>query len=191
MNRTETAKILALLQSEYPNSFSKLTEEQMNLKLELWASEFVNDPFIAVYTALRMYMETGVQFAPNIGQIRKRMQLQKDQSELSEGEAWAMVSKACRNGSYGYMKEFSKLPPIVQKAVGRAEQLREWASMDESQVQTVVASNFMRSFRAEKERQNETDIYPPALKTMINQLKFAQKENTLIDIGENNDQEAQ
>lgn len=182
MNRTETAKILALLQSEYPNSFAKLTQEQMNLKLELWASEFSGDAFEAVYTALRMYMETDEQFAPNIGQIRKRLQMQRQQNELSEGEAWAMVSKACQNGSYGYMKEFTKLPPIVQKAVGRAEQLREWAAMEESQVQTVVASNFMRSFRAARERQKEIDTYPSTLMNMINKLQIGTPaENTMLD----------
>ena len=172
MTRKETAKIIALLQAEYPNSFSKLDKQAFDLKFELWASEFAADPFEAVYTALRMYIETGEQFAPNIGQIRKRVQMQKQQDELTEGEAWAMVSKACRNGSYGYMKEFAKLPPIVQKAVGRPEQLKEWAVMDESQVQTVVASNFMRSFRAERERQKEINSYPPALMDMINKLQI-------------------
>lgn len=187
MNRTETAKILALMQSEYPLSFSKLTPEQMSLKMELWASEFAGDPFETVYTALRMYMETGEQFAPNIGQIRKRMQMQKKEDELSEGEAWAMVSKACRNGSYGYMKEFAKLPPLVQKAVGRAEQLREWAAMDETQVQTVVASNFMRSFRAARDRQKEIDIYPPALKNMIDKLQIGMGEQNAIPERNEND----
>lgn len=186
MNKTETAKLLALLQSEYPLSFSKLTKEQMDLKLELWASEFASDPFEAVYTALRMYMETGEQFAPNIGQVRKRMQMQKQQDELTEGEAWAMVSKACRNGSYGYKKEFAKLPPLVQKAVGRPEQLREWAAMDESQVQTVVASNFMRSFRAAKERQKELDSYPPALMNMINKLQLGMGELDALPERDNN-----
>jgi hypothetical protein len=180
MNRTETAKLLALLQSEYPLSFSKLTKEQIDLKLELWASEFAGDPFEAVYTALRMYMETGEQFAPNIGQIRKRMQMQKQQDELSEGEALAMVAKACRNGSYGYMKEYAKLPPDVQKAVGRPEQLRDWARLDENDFQTIAGSQFLRSFRAVRQWRKEAETYPPALKNMIDKLQIGMVEHDAL-----------
>ena len=186
MTREETGKILTLMQAEFPNSFTKLDETGMKLKLELWYSEFKDDPFQAVYTALRMYMETGEQFAPNIGQVRKRMRMQIEQDELSEGEAWALVSKACRNGSYGYMKEFAKLPPIVQKAVGRAEQLKEWAAMDESTVQSVVASNFMKSFRAARERAKEIESYPPALADMINKLQIGMGSMNALPEGEEN-----
>ena len=187
MTREDTKKLLTLMQAEYPNSFAKLNELGMKMKVDLWASEFKDDPFESVYAALRMYMETGAEFAPNIGQIRKRMRMQQEQDELSEGEAWALVSKACANGSYGYMKEFGKLPPIVQKAVGRAEQLKEWAAMDETTVQSVVASNFMKSFRAARERQKEIESYPPALTEMINKLQIGMGRMDALPEGENND----
>lgn len=187
MTKEQTLKLLSLFEAEYPNSFSKLDEQGRTLKKELWFSEFANDPFESVYAAFRMYMETGAEFAPNIGQIRKRMRMQQEQDELSEGEAWAMVSKACANGSYGYMKEFGKLPPIVQKAVGRAEQLKEWAAMDETTVQSVVASNFMKSFRAARERQKEIESYPPALTDMINKLQIGMGRMDALPEGEVND----
>lgn len=187
MTRTETAKIIALLQSEYPNSFSKLDKQAFDLKFELWASEFANDPFEAVYTALRMYMETGEQFAPNIGQVRKRMRMQQEQDEISEGEAFGMVAKACRNGSYGYMKEYAKLPPDVQKAVGRPEQLRDWAKLDENDFQTIAGSQFLRSFRAVRTRKKETEAYPPALKNMIDKLQLGMGEQNALPEGDMNE----
>ena len=184
MTRVETAKILTLLQAEYPNSFANLDAQGMTLKQELWCNEFANDPFDLVFTALRMYMETGERFAPNIGQIRQKMVQAKNQDEMSDGEAWSLVSKACRNGSYGYMKEFAKLPPLIQKAVGRPEQLRDWAAMEESTVQSVVASQFQRSYRAVKERQKELDSYPPALIDMINKMQIGVPKYEMITGGE-------
>lgn len=174
MNKTETAKLLTLLQSEYPLSFAKLDEDGMKMKRELWASEFKDDSFNAVYTAVRMCMETGSDFAPNIGQVRAKMRKQNpdNESEMTASEAWALVSKACRNGSYGYMKEFAKLPPVVQRAVGRPEQLKEWAAMDEETVQSVIASNFMKSFRLAQAQEEERKSYPPALMEMITKLQI-------------------
>lgn len=172
MTKQEVSQILTLIQTEFPNSFSKLDKRQMQAKFELWCMEFADDPFEAVFTAFRMYLESGEEFAPNIGQLRKRMRMQREQDELSEGEALALVSKACRNGSYGYMKEYGKLPPDVQKAVGRPEQLRDWARLDETEFQTVAGSQFLRSFRAVRERRKETETYPQSLKNMINKISI-------------------
>ena len=87
MDRAQTAKILAFLESEYPNSFAKMDANQKKVKLELWCNEFANDSFESVYTAMRMFMETEESFAPNIGQLRKRMKLQKEQDEIL-GSDW-------------------------------------------------------------------------------------------------------
>ena len=173
MTVEETAKILTLIQVEYPHSFAKLDERQMALKAELWEREFKEDPVEQVYTAVRMLFESGMPYAPNIGDIRKKMQiLRQPDGELTEAEAWAMVSKACRNGSYGYMEEFAKLPPEVQRAVGRPEQLKEWAAMDEDVVQSVIASNFMRSYKAVAARKKEEDLYPGALRDTISRIQL-------------------
>lgn len=184
MTRADTAKILAMLAAEYPNSFTKMDENTKRVKLELWCNEFKNDSFESVYTAVRMCMESGADFAPNIGQLRKRMRMQTEQAEMSEGEAWALVSKACRNGSYGYKKEFEKLPPIVQRAVGTPEQLKEWAAMDESTVQSVIASNFQRGYRSIRERQREKENYSPALKSMIEKTQLSMGREPLLEANE-------
>ena len=78
-----------------------------------------------------------------------------------------MVSKACSNGIYGYREEFAKLPPEVQRAVGAPEQLREWAMMDSDTVQSVVASNFQRNYRASQTRAREQAKLPPNVLQMI------------------------
>ena len=161
--------IMTLLQSEYPNSFVNMDKRTMQLKMNLWEKEFAADDINLVYAAVRLYMEKPERFAPNIGQIRDNMNtlLKADTQELTDQSAWALVSKACANGLYHYREEFEKLPPEVQRAVGGPEQLRAWAKMDEETVESVVASNFKRTYRTTQERAKQVEALAPGIKDML------------------------
>lgn len=160
-------KIMTILQSEYPQSFSNMDARMMTLKMELWEREFSADNPNLVYAAIRTYMRTPERFAPSIGQVRDIMNTLTAGEELPEQTAWAMVSAACRNGLYGYKAEFEKLPPAVQAAVGAPEQLKAWAMMDADTVESVVASNFMRNFKANKARDKARAALPPEMQNLI------------------------
>ena len=167
MDKKEVQKLLTLIHAEYPQSFAKLDERQMALKLELWSKEFEHDDSMIVYAAARALMSSGREFAPNSGQIRDKMCEMMESNVLDEQQAWALVSKACENGFYGYKREFEKLPPEVQRAVGRPEQLKEWAVMDVETVQSVVASNFMRNYRTRIAREKEMARIPQDVRNLI------------------------
>jgi len=161
--------ILTLLQSEYPHSFSNMDERTMKLKLKLWEAEFTGDDLNLVYAAVRLYMKRPEEFAPSIGKIRENMRilLKTGDEELSEQDAWVLVSKACARGLYHAAEEFEKLPPDVQRAVGSPEQLRAWAMMDEETVQSVVSSNFRKTYRTQLERDRTAALIPPEAREMI------------------------
>lgn len=163
-------QILTLLQSEYPQSFSSMDARTMALKVELWEREFSDDNPNWVYAAIRTYMRTPERFAPSIGQVREIMNSLTAGEELPEQTAWALVSAACRNGLYGYKQEFEKLPPEVQAAVGAPEQLKAWAAMDADTVESVVASNFMRNYKANKAREKARAALPPEMRDLISGL---------------------
>ena len=116
-------------------------------------------------------MGEGREFAPNCGQIKDKMREFSEVQMLDEQEAWALVSRACANGYYGYKKEFDRLPIEVQRVVGRPEQLREWALMDVETVQSVVASNFMRSYRSRSARDKELARVPVEVRSIVNGLQ--------------------
>ena len=88
-------------------------------------------------------------------------------AELSEGEAWALIAKALRNSSYNSEKEFAALPENLQRLVGHPSQLREWASMDTGTVQSVVQSNFMRSYRARAESERKLLAMPAEVRQKL------------------------
>lgn len=167
MTDEQVDRLLTLLQAEYPHSFSSLDDRMMALKRNLWLKEFAADDNKLVIAAVRLFMKSGGAFAPTIGEIRQKMGMFTAEQELPEQTAWAMVSKACRNGLYGYRQEFDKLPPEVQKAVGAPEQLKAWAEMDADTVGSVVASNFMRNYRAQQARERELAVLPPEMRQML------------------------
>jgi hypothetical protein len=84
-------------------------------------------------------------------------------------QAWALVSKALKNGTYGAQEEFDKLPPTVQKAVGSPSQLRNWAVTDEESIENVIQSNFMRTYRVICQREKEISKMPTDIKAIMQQ----------------------
>lgn len=74
---------------------------------------------------------------------------------MTEMEAWELVRKASANGIYNAASEFAKLPATIQKVIGDASVLREYAVTDIETLNSVIASNFQRSYRARAEYERE------------------------------------
>lgn len=185
MTKEDAVGILALLELGYPNFAAKMDDKRKAQTATMWAEAFQNDDPRAVAMAVKAIIYAGDrEFAPNIGQVRAKMQQLSAPDELTENEAWALVSRACCNGIYGYKAEFEKLPPAVKAAVGRPEQLREWAMMDSETVQSVVASNFMRSYRIRAQRIRETEMLPDDVKKFVAELAGRMELKTIQDSAE-------
>lgn len=179
MDRNDAMKILTVLKAAYPHSFKGLRQRDAEALIELWQTMFAADPYEQVNAAVAALIATRKEgFTPTIGEVKERMAFAREQvsGELPEQSAWALVEKACRNGLYGYREEFEKLPPEVQRAVGAPEQLKAWAAMDVETVNSVVASNFMRNYRTQKQRDKERAMLPQsvleAISLTANNLKM-------------------
>lgn len=164
MTETEVRKLLAMTQAVYPNYNPPSREAAVNAWL-MCLSEYDNDVVMAAFKA---YITTDTSgFAPNIGQLLDKLHAIQNPQELNEMEAWSLVSKALRNGYYGAVEEFNKLPPLVQKAVGSPDNLRNWSQTDTNSIENVVQSNFMRSYRLVVNRENEIKKMPADVRTLI------------------------
>lgn len=170
MTFEQTTQILTLLQAEYPQSFSRLDERQMRLKLELWSREFSEEPYEVVYGAVRVLMRSGRQWAPTSGEIREKMAELSAPEELPETAVLAMVSHAAANGTYHAEEEFAKLPPEVQEIVHSPGQLREWAMMDPKTFQSVIGSFVMKTYRNGIRRARERAALPENVRGLIGQM---------------------
>ena len=164
MTEKEVRQLLAMAQAVYPNYNPPSREAAVNAWL-MCLSEYDNN---VVTAAFKAYMTTDTSgFAPSIGQLLDKLHAIQSPQELNEMEAWSLVSKALRNGYYGAAEEFDKLPPLVQKAVGSPDNLRNWSQTDVKAIETVIQSNFMRSYAAIVKREHEIKKMPADVQALI------------------------
>ena len=152
------------IQTFYPN----YQVENKEFTINAWYSIIGDCDYKPMEKALRAYITTDTSgFAPSIGQLINKLNEVQSPQELNEMEAWLLVSKALRNGTYGAVKEFNKLPPLVQKAVGSPDNLRNWAQTDSESIENVVQSNFMRTYRTVVNRAKEYQKMPKDIQALI------------------------
>lgn len=163
MQIEDARKFVAVLMVTYPN-YNPIDEE---LSAETWASVTEEYTYDQVNVALKSYMKSNTSgFAPVPGQIIDKIHTMTQPHELNEMEAWSLVSRAIRNSTYNSVSEFEKLPPLVQKAVGLPDNLREWA-MTENLNHEVVMSNFQRAYKTELKRHEELQKMPKNIRNLI------------------------
>lgn len=182
MNREETLAIMGVLKAAYPNYYRDMKRGDAEGVVDLWHTMFASDPAEVVAMAVKAHIATDTKgFPPHIGAIKESIRKLTQPTEMTEQEAWALVSKATKNGTWGYKEEFEKLPPVIQKLVGSPNQLREWAAMDSEVVQSVVASNFQRSYKARAASEREYLALPADVRQTMELLSGGMKMPELTD----------
>lgn len=171
MTKAETAKLLAVLQLNYPENFRGKSDAVIDAMVNLWHGVFERDSYQLVQAAVMAYIQTSTdRYMPNVGLIREQIRKLTAPEEMSEAEAWGLVKNALRNGLYGYHEEYAKLPPVIQRCLGSENTIREWAMMETDELDSVVASNFQRSFRAISKTEEEWAKLPPGYRDEMRKL---------------------
>lgn len=180
MERSDVLKIMAVLRGAYPQFYRDISRAEAEDTVNLWADMFKADEPTLVAAAVKSVIEGDEKgFPPTIGQVKAKLRLITGSEELTEAEAWDMVSRAIRNGIYGAAEEFERFPPAVRRIVGSPNTLREWARMDTDTVHSVVASNFQRSYRSISSREKEINALPADVREFVAKLDPAQKPGAL------------
>lgn len=168
MNIVETAKLMAVLETAYPLFYAKKTQQEREDAIKLWAEMFAEEPAEVVAMAVKALIKSRVStYPPGIGEITEKIQQIMQPEEMTELEAWGLVLRAVSNSNYNSGEEFQKLPPVLQRLVGAPSQLREWASMDRETLNSVVASNFQRSYKVRAKNEREFLALPSSVKTFM------------------------
>lgn len=167
MTRDEVKEMLMVIQLAYPN----YKQQDKTAAVDIWYMMLKDYEKEVVEAALKIYIASDTSgFAPAIGQLIDKINTVTAPPELNSMTAWGLVSKALSNGLNGAEKEFEKLPPTVKKAVGSPENLRHWAMSDVRSVETVIQSNFIRSYEAEVRRKNEAAKTPKDVMALIDKI---------------------
>ena len=168
MTYDETLKIFAVMKANYNNFYKSMSRIDAQAVVSLWAEMFADVSYNMVGAAVKAYIATDTTgYPPNVGQINEQIRKLTQPEEMTEQEAVNLILKAASNGYYGAQEEFDKLPPVLQRLVGHPSQLRSYALMDEHELQTVVSSNLMRSYRVIAKREAETQALPASLQQML------------------------
>ena len=176
MTKKEMAEILALMQANYPDDFRGMSDSAMTGKINLWFMQFRDDEYKDVLAAVMAHIATDTsRFMPPIGVIKAKLTEIRLPEELTPQEAWEMVSRATRNSTYNSGEEFAKLPPVVQRLVGTPMQLKEWAAMDTETLQSVVGSNFQRSYKVRAAKEREFLALPSNVRDAMEQIAAGMK----------------
>ena len=172
MTSKDTGKIMDILTAAYPNFYSGKSEYDRKKIVALWTDMFRDDPVELVAAAVKSLISMDEKgFPPHIGTVKAKMRLLVSKDEMTEAEAWHIVSKAIKNSTYDSKAEFEKLPPMIKRIVGSPNMLREWAVMGMDATQSVVASNFQRSYRAIVAREKELAKLPNDVRAMVEKIR--------------------
>ena len=177
MNTTETAKILSILRAAYPNFYKNMSRGEAEGIVNLWAEMFSDEPYNLVKAAIKALITSSPNpFPPVIGEIKEQLvKLSTPKGELSEQEAWGIVFGKLSNCIYNSQEQFESLPPVIKQVVGSPSQLYEWALMDTNTLQSVVASNFMRSYKARAASHREYSKLPADVRNFAERLTSGMK----------------
>lgn len=171
MTEKEVTKILAVLMALYPNDFKIDKDDAMkkNLLQNVWFKQFKDYSYEQVSSAIHAYIANDIyNKCPTIGKLKQLIQ-ETNAPSITPLEAWNMVYKALSSGNVH--ENYKKLPKEIQKCV-TPEQLTEWGYFtDVKTCQTVIASNFQKSFAARSQYLKQQDNIPVFAKIKMQENK--------------------
>lgn len=180
MNNNETLKVLAVIKVAYPNSFTKMTNQDIEMLTQLWTIQFKEYNYELVMGAINTIIATDLnQFMPTIARVKEVCRNLTNQNQISEIEAWHYIKQALSNSIYNAKDEFDKLPTICQKIVGSPRQLREWCMLGTDETDTIIHSNFLKMFRGLVEDERQQELIPLTVKEKL-MIGSAKNENSDI-----------
>lgn len=185
MTRQETGIVMNILTTAYPRFYSGKDAPDPVSTLNLWAEMFRDDPVELVAAAVKSLIATDEKgFPPHIGAVKANMRKLMQPEEMTELEAWRLVRRAIRGASMSpssrrftaekgtesltsAQRNFAALPSMLQRLVGGPEQLAAWEQVPDDEIDTVIQSNFMRSYRARAQQEREYQAIPADVKAML------------------------
>ena len=183
ITRDDFKKIIKGLKSVYADP--KFIADQY--AFDMWYGLLSDLTYEVASMATQAYMQSE-KFPPTPADIRKyAMRITAPiTDDMSEIEAWGMVSKALKNGYYGAEKEFEKLPPLIKQVIGSPSRLREMSQLDPSEVETVEQSHFVRNYRAKLELSKRERLLNNGLLLEINKMRQDNTPQIEVKVDANN-----
>lgn len=145
-------QILTLLKVAFPTMYKDFQGSYDDV-VTVWNEALSEYPLELVKLAANHIITTS-KFEPKIADVVERINMITKKPELTEIEAWGCIKCALTNSLYHAQEEWEALPPTVRSSV-TPSLLKDWAMLEMDEVDTVVQSNFMRSYKAKVKAKSE------------------------------------
>lgn len=179
MTREDVQELLAMIQGTYTN----FNPANKTVTVNAWLLALQEFDRALIESAFAMYIKTETKgFPPTPGKLIENAKILTQPQELNPLEAWVLVKNALSNSGYHAVEEFSKLPDVVQKAVGSPNQLKEWATTQDFNTE-VAKSLFIQSYKIEVARKEEFEKLPTKYQELIKSINV---NSNKAQIGQNN-----
>lgn len=161
MNRKQTLQTLAILQGAYPFLYKDMSNDDLDGVVSLWEAMFAEDDPKLVAAGVKAFIATDTKgFWPSIGQIKEKMRQITDEEVPTAMEAWTNIWETVDKHRGKYLDAFNDLPPIVRSILGSSSTIRAWGEMDVGTLESVVSSNFQKSYREKVKAKQTFDALP-------------------------------
>lgn len=171
MTREETKELLMMIRAIYPNF--NVRPAEMTPTINAWHLMLEEYPADVVKGALKIYVKTNdTGFAPSVSQLIGSLYKPLENEQLSEGEAWQLVKNAIQGANYHAEENYQELPEIIRQAIGGPAMLRQWGMTDSDEVNTVIMSNFQRTYRDLLSKQKFSTKVPTAISDVVKQARI-------------------
>lgn len=162
MNMQETSKIVTVVKSAYPNYYRKYTDEETAMMIQLWQAVLDDIPYSEINQAFISFMRNGYDYPPQPGQLRKIVfdnhKAKTGTQTMTAMQAWDIVRPRLSKTAWDDENtQFNTLPPLIQQAIGSAATMRSWGQLPSDTVGTVIMSQFVRSYNALADRQEQAE----------------------------------
>ena len=179
MTKKETIAIMAMLKASYPRYYSDMGAEDIETAINLWYTMLKDYDGKIVGQAVKSVIATN-KYPPTVAEVLEKIKLITGKEEMTEMEAWSYISKAVSNSTYHALEEWEKLPEQLQKAVS-PDLLRSWAMIEGDDVQTIIQSNFLKTFRANEKHRKDIESLPSSAKELMLECSKRLDMNAIVD----------
>lgn len=165
MTKEECKQLLMTMEIIYPNF--KVEDKANTLKAWHLILQDYDPKYIEM--GLKIYVtSSGSAFAPSIAELIEAAKRPEELQMVDSSTAWSLVRKAISRGLYYAKEEYEKLPELAKEVVGSPAQIRSWAELETREIDTVVWSNFKKSYESLKEKKKQISMLPADVRTLIN-----------------------
>jgi hypothetical protein len=168
MTKSETGKLLYLLQTAYPRYYDGKTADELAGAVDLWFDLLADHDTTLVFAATKELIRT-LKFPPTIADITEKMYNMTNQEE-DDMELWNELDQAVRRSIYNTQQVFDGLSPLVKKFVGNPAQLRDYAMGDAATFNTVTKGQFLKQIPILKQREKELKTMLPESRRLLESL---------------------